>query len=74
MGIFDSFGKGRDQARPQAAALPTDGVAGSATRLVERLLDVGIDGKAPFDSAASVAPATSTGRRRRRSTRSSATT
>ncbi len=57
MGIFDSFGKGRDQARPQAAALPTDGVAGSATRLVERLLDVGIDGKAPFDSAASVARA-----------------
>lgn len=31
------------------------GLSGAATRLVERLLDVGIDGKGPFDSAHDVA-------------------
>ena len=31
------------------------GTAGSATRMVERLLDFGIDGKGPFDSAQGVA-------------------
>ena len=33
----------------------TDSPAGTATRLIERLMDVGIDGKAPFDSARKVA-------------------
>ncbi|MDN5790651.1 MAG: EcsC family protein [Micrococcales bacterium] len=33
------------------------GLTGAATRFVERLLDVGIDGKGPFDSAAAVADA-----------------
>ena len=55
MGIFDRFG-GKDQAPAKPApTMPTEGLAGSATRLVERLLDVGIDGKAQFDSAATVA-------------------
>ncbi|MBB2987115.1 EcsC family protein [Terracoccus luteus] len=31
------------------------GLAGTATRLVERLLDIGIDGRGPFDSAHEVA-------------------
>ena len=31
------------------------GLTGAATRLLERLLDVGIDGKGPFDSAHTVA-------------------
>ncbi|HET6668543.1 MAG TPA: hypothetical protein VFG98_14795, partial [Intrasporangium sp.] len=31
------------------------GLSGAATRLLERLLDVGIDGKGPFDSAHTVA-------------------
>ena len=31
------------------------GLSGAATRLVERLLDVGIDGRGPFDSAHKVA-------------------
>jgi hypothetical protein len=40
----------------ERAALPTEGgLTGAATRLVERLLDVGIDGKGPFDSAHEVA-------------------
>lgn len=59
MGIFDRFGN-RDEADPSAGAgagagLPTDGLAGSATRLVERLMDVGIDGRGQFDSARQVA-------------------
>ena len=33
----------------------TDSTAGTATRLIERLMDVGIDGRAPFDSARKVA-------------------
>jgi len=32
-----------------------DGLSGAATRLIERLLDVGIDGKGPFDPAHRVA-------------------
>jgi len=58
------FGLGKDDnAGPHRSALdqaqdaPTDhGVIGnSATRVVENLLDTGIDGKGPFDSAAKVA-------------------
>jgi len=38
----------------ERAALPAEGgLSGAATKLVERLLDVGIDGKGPFDSATS---------------------
>ena len=38
------------------AGLPAEGgLTGAATRLIERLLDVGIDGKGPFDSAHEVA-------------------
>jgi hypothetical protein len=39
----------------RAAQPPQGGLSGAATRLVERLLDIGIDGKGPFDSAHSVA-------------------
>lgn len=40
----------------ERAALPAEGgLSGAATRLVERLLDVGIDGKGPFESAHEVA-------------------
>ena len=40
----------------ERAALPAEGgLSGAATRLVERLLDVGIDGRGPFDSAHKVA-------------------
>jgi len=40
----------------ERAALPAEGgLSGAATKLVERLLDVGIDGKGPFDSAHDVA-------------------
>ncbi|MFM6851879.1 MAG: EcsC family protein [Terrabacter sp.] len=40
----------------ERAAQPAQGgLSGAATRLVERLLDVGIDGKGPFDSAHTVA-------------------
>lgn len=59
MGIFDRFGN-RNGSDPSAGAgagagLPADGLAGSATRLVERLMDVGIDGRGQFDSARKVA-------------------
>ncbi len=37
------------------AARPEGGLSGAATKLIERLLDVGIDGKGPFDSAEKVA-------------------
>ena len=38
------------------ASVPAEGgLTGAATRLIERLLDVGIDGKGPFDSARDVA-------------------
>ena len=40
----------------ERAKLPDEGgLTGAATRLVERLLDVGIDGRGPFDSAEKVA-------------------
>ncbi|KJK09700.1 hypothetical protein UB45_21060 [Terrabacter sp. 28] len=39
----------------RAAQPPQGGLSGAATRLVERLLDIGIDGKGPFDSAHAVA-------------------
>lgn len=39
----------------RATQPPQGGLSGAATRLVERLLDIGIDGKGPFDSAHTVA-------------------
>lgn len=55
----ERWGSSTDSARTTTSStpqqLPTEGLAGSATRLVERLLDVGIDGKAQFDSARKVA-------------------
>ena len=40
----------------ERAKLPEEGgLTGAATRLIERLLDVGIDGRGPFDSAEKVA-------------------
>lgn len=61
MGIF---GFGSDQPRPASSALEravddqrSGGLAGVATRLVERLLDVGIDGRGRFESAQAVADA-----------------
>lgn len=60
------FGRGRqDEVAPHRSALDQakdapgrQGViAGSATRVVENLLDTGIDGRGPFDSAAKVADA-----------------
>lgn len=56
MGIFDRFGKNADHSST-AQQPATGGLAGSATKLVERLLDVGIDGKAQFESARAVAEA-----------------
>lgn len=56
MGIFDMFGK--DDANDKAAAPraePTGKLAQSANKLVERLLDIGIDGRGTFDSAQQVA-------------------
>ena len=54
MGIF-----GKDD-RPagdttQLAKVDDSTTAGAATRMIERLMDVGIDGKGPFDSAQKVA-------------------
>ena len=41
---------------PGTAKLPDEGgLTGAATRLVERLLDIGIDGRGPFDSAEKIA-------------------
>ncbi|MCA0437510.1 MAG: EcsC family protein [Austwickia sp.] len=56
MGILDLFRKDDEHAK-EAQKLPSEGLAGSATRLVERLLDVGIDGKGHFDSARTIADA-----------------
>ncbi|HET8987826.1 MAG TPA: EcsC family protein [Humibacillus sp.] len=40
----------------QRATLPQEGgLTGAATRFIERLLDIGIDGRGPFDSAETVA-------------------
>jgi hypothetical protein len=38
-----------------ASSADAGGLSGAATKLIERLLDIGIDGRGPFDSAASVA-------------------
>lgn len=55
MGVFDMFGnRGAGPGRP-AESLPTEGLAGKATFFVERLLEVGIDGKGSFDSAPEIA-------------------
>jgi hypothetical protein len=45
----------RRGARDRGQGTGEGGLTGAATRLVERLLDVGIDGKGPFDSAHDVA-------------------
>jgi hypothetical protein len=48
--------KAKDASALERAALPAEGgLTGAATRFVERLLDVGIDGKGPFDPAHEVA-------------------
>jgi hypothetical protein len=48
--------RAKDAGALQRAAAPSGGgLSGAATRLIERLLDVGIDGKGPFDSAHDVA-------------------
>lgn len=39
----------------RAAGATEGGLSGAATRLIERLLDIGIDGRGPFDSAHDVA-------------------
>lgn len=52
MGVLDRF---RKKQAPPPPTLPQDGMAGAATKLAERLLDVGIDGKGTFDSAQTVA-------------------
>lgn len=57
MGIF---GRGRNEATPDSRAVvraagDEGGLTAAANRLVERLLDVGIDGRGPFSSAGSVA-------------------
>jgi hypothetical protein len=48
-------GSARNGALARADLPAEGGLTGTATRLVERLLDVGIDGKGPFDSAHEVA-------------------
>lgn len=50
MGIFDMFGK-KNQPAPPPPQVADSGLAGSATKLIERMLDVGIDGRGTFDSA-----------------------
>lgn len=67
MGIFDVFANGARTLAGQGGSNPpatTDtpgppeqesGLARTATGLVERLLDIGIDGRGPFDSATEVA-------------------
>ena len=45
----------RDGAQARVEVPAEGGLTGAATRLVERLLDVGIDGKGPFDAAHEVA-------------------
>lgn len=53
MGIFDRFGK--DDKTAATPAEPDGAMANAANGLVERLLDVGIDGRGTFDSASQVA-------------------
>ena len=58
MGIFgkddEPAGATTDVAMVDDSAT-ADGTASAATRMIERLLDVGIDGKGPFDSAQRIA-------------------
>ncbi len=61
MGIFGIFGK--DEPAAPARPEPDSKVAAAATGLVQRLLDVGVDGKGTFDSARQIA-ATALGRSR----------
>lgn len=61
MGLFDGFGRGEDRAAAPGGDDSPFGDAG--TKLVRRLLDVGIDGLGGFDSARQVADVA----RRRRS-------
>lgn len=53
MGIFDIFGK--DEPATPARTEPDSKMASAATGFVQRLLDVGIDGRGTFDSARQVA-------------------
>ena len=58
MGIFGRDDRQSDDSRELAVVggrAPADSTARTATGLIERLMDVGIDGKAPFDSARKVA-------------------
>ncbi len=58
---MEIFGKGNQPARGSTEVAKVDeratsaASAGAATRMIERLMDVGIDGKGPFDSAQKVA-------------------
>ena len=54
MGIFGKDDRPAGDAT-QLAKVDDSTTAGAATRMVERLMDVGIDGKGPFDSAQKVA-------------------
>ncbi len=59
----EAAGEGAGQVRTateggalERAKLPDEGgLTGAATRLIERLLDIGIDGRGPFDSAEKIA-------------------
>ena len=57
MGLFDLFGKPDIQATRSALdeASATDGDADSVTRLITRILTIGIDGAGPYESAEAVA-------------------
>lgn len=54
MGISDMFGGKKDTPQPVRSE-DSSGLSAQGTKLVERLLDVGIDGKGSFDSAGTVA-------------------
>ena len=54
MGIFDRFGKD-DAPATTGRAEPEGALANAANGFVERLLDIGIDGRGTFDSARQVA-------------------
>ncbi|WP_226913413.1 EcsC family protein [Gephyromycinifex aptenodytis] len=54
MGIFDIFGGNKAAPTPMSSDDLT-GLSAQGAKMVERLLDVGIDGKASFDSASKVA-------------------
>lgn len=56
--VKDVATRGANQGALARAKAPDEGgLSGAATKLVERLLDIGIDGKGPFDSAHKVADA-----------------